>query len=190
MPQVRKIDDAALIERLGQTFKDVGYEGASLSALASATGLGKSSLYHRFPDGKEQMAEEVLSHIQGLLNAAVFPILEGQGTPREKVERFASVMNAFYASGAESCLLNTLCPPRGVKTSRGTLIEDTFHRLLQGLGRVAREAGADEERASRRAEQALVELQGSLVVARGTGNVAVFERMLVRLPEIILGPTV
>lgn len=188
MPQVRKVDDELLIQRLSQTFKDVGYEGASLSTLSEATGLQKSSLYHRFPNGKQQMAEEVLSHTRQLLDTEVFPILDGTLSPPEKVERFVTVMRAIYDNGAESCLLNTLSPPRGVKTARGAAIVDTFRRLLSGLAHVAHEAGADEQQAHRRAEQALVELQGSLVLARGTDDASVFERMVERLPAIILGP--
>ena len=61
MPQIRKIEDDVLLDRLAETFKDVGYEGASLSVLSDATGLKKSSLYHRFPDGKAQMAQEVMA---------------------------------------------------------------------------------------------------------------------------------
>ena len=52
-----------VLDRLVDAFRDKGYEGASLSELSAATGLTKSSLYHYFPDGKEEMAEEVLAHL-------------------------------------------------------------------------------------------------------------------------------
>jgi hypothetical protein len=43
-----------------------GYrEGASLSLISEATGLGKGCLYHFFPGGKEEMADAVLSEIDG-----------------------------------------------------------------------------------------------------------------------------
>jgi TetR/AcrR family transcriptional regulator, lmrAB and yxaGH operons repressor len=128
-----------------------------------------------------------MGHTRHLLDAEVFPVLAGDDSPEEKIGRFAVVMSAVYANGAESCLLNTLSPPRGGDTARGVAIDDIFRRLLDGLAHVARDAGADEDTAVRRAEQALVELQGSLVVARGTDDASVFERMLSRLPEIILG---
>ncbi len=53
---------ALLIRRqvVSEVFRRVGYDGASLEELAKATGLKKSSLYHRFPEGKRQMATEVL----------------------------------------------------------------------------------------------------------------------------------
>jgi TetR/AcrR family transcriptional repressor of lmrAB and yxaGH operons len=103
MPQVRKIEDDVLTERLGRTFKDVGYEGASLAMIADVTGLKKSSLYHRFPDGKEQMANEVLASVVATLEAELFPTLEGDASVERKVASFVEVMDAVYASGRESC---------------------------------------------------------------------------------------
>ena len=50
---------------LAEVFREHGYEGASLSLISKATGLGKGSLYHFFPGGKEEMADAVLSEIDG-----------------------------------------------------------------------------------------------------------------------------
>lgn len=52
-------EKAQIVGRLFIVFRDHGYEGASLADLSRATKLGKSSLYHHFPRGKEQMAEAV-----------------------------------------------------------------------------------------------------------------------------------
>lgn len=185
MPQVRKVEDDVLLERLARTFKDVGYEGASLSGISEATGLKKSSLYHRFPRGKEQMAQEVLQQVADALDADLFPALASDDTPDRKMAAFVRVMDGVYASGRESCLLNMLSPPRGQQGVCGEAIASTFHRLLAGLSAVARQAGATTEEANLRAEEVLVTLQGSLVVARGVGNPGVFERALARLPAII-----
>ncbi|WP_164094666.1 TetR family transcriptional regulator, partial [Serratia marcescens] len=51
---------AALIPILGEVFREHGYEGASLAVIGARTGLGKGSLYHAFPGGKEEMASAVL----------------------------------------------------------------------------------------------------------------------------------
>ena len=52
-----------VLRALGEVFRAHGYEGASLTLITDATGLGKGSLYHLFPGGKEQMAAEVLADI-------------------------------------------------------------------------------------------------------------------------------
>ena len=52
-----------VVDRLLAVFQRLGYDGASLAELSHATGLGKSSLYHYFPNGKEEMALAVLRNV-------------------------------------------------------------------------------------------------------------------------------
>jgi len=52
-----------VVERLVGVFQRCGYDGASLSELSAATGLGRSSLYHHFPGGKEEMARAVIARV-------------------------------------------------------------------------------------------------------------------------------
>lgn len=188
MAKSRKVEDDVLIERLGQAFKDVGFEGASMAMLSSATGLTKSSLYHRFPNGKEQIAEEVLRHTRRFLESQVFPMLHGDLPAAIKIDLFTSAMREVYLEGAQSCLLNRLTPPRNQANACGQAIAETFHQLLEGLMAVAKASGATDAAARNRAEQVLIELQGALVVARGISDLTVFSRMLDRLPAIILQP--
>lgn len=46
------MDRAEAVRRLVKTFRQSGYEGTTLSQISQATGLGKASLYHHFPNGK------------------------------------------------------------------------------------------------------------------------------------------
>ncbi len=45
-----------VLDRLAAAFRRDGYDGASIARLSAATGLGKASLYHYFPGGKQDMA--------------------------------------------------------------------------------------------------------------------------------------
>lgn len=186
MPQIRKIEDAILLERLDQTFRNVGFEGASLAAIADSTGLKKSSLYHRFPNGKEQMAIEVLSTIVKALEGQLLPVLDSNAAPSAKMEHFVGTMDRLYCGGRASCLLNMLAPPRGDTTERGNAINAIFETLRHALCSIAIQAGAKQDEADLRAEQVLVEVQGALVVARGSNDPKVFQRTLGRLSNIIL----
>ena len=42
-----------IILQLIPVFRQYGYGGTSLAMLIKATGLGKASLYHYFPEGKK-----------------------------------------------------------------------------------------------------------------------------------------
>jgi TetR/AcrR family transcriptional regulator, lmrAB and yxaGH operons repressor len=54
---------ADTIAPLAEVFREHGYEGAGLALIGKATGLGKGSLYHFFPNGKEEMVRAVLGEI-------------------------------------------------------------------------------------------------------------------------------
>ena len=81
------IEEGELMLRLSSVFRDVGYEGATLTILSKATGLKKASLYHRFPDGKEQMAREVLETAGAWLDENILAPLKGEGEPEVRVKR-------------------------------------------------------------------------------------------------------
>ena len=85
-----------LLARLMELFRDKGFDGASLAAISESTGLGKSSLYHHFPNGKEEMALEVLAHLDAQLERAVFEPLRAAGTPRKKLDRMLDAIDDHH----------------------------------------------------------------------------------------------
>ena len=85
---ITKVNEDELLDRLTCVFRTHGFEGASLSLISKATGLQRASLYHRFPGGKEEMANAVLERAWTWLNKkALFP-LTGSGTPQERSKRW------------------------------------------------------------------------------------------------------
>ena len=97
-----------MLERLMDLFREKGFDGASVSDISDATGLGKSSLYHHFPDGKEEMAIQVLAHLEDQLERALFEPMRSAGTPRQKLDRMLETIDRFYDGGKKACLLERL----------------------------------------------------------------------------------
>ena len=77
---------AEVLDRLLDTFRGDGYDGASLAQLSAVTGLGKSSLYHHFPGGKSDMALQVLAHMSAGLERDLLAPMQGSGTPQERLD--------------------------------------------------------------------------------------------------------
>lgn len=77
------------LDRLLATLRDKGYDGASLADLSAATGLAKSSLYHSFPGGKEEIALRVLEHLDAKLARALFEPLRSNRPPARKLAAMA-----------------------------------------------------------------------------------------------------
>lgn len=180
------IGDEALVARLSATFRDVGYEGASLALLSEATGLKKASLYHRFPGGKEQMGMEVLQDAGRWLTAHVLEPLAGEGSPRERIVAMAQELDGFYRGGEQACLLNLLSSPIGGSGPFKAAVRQMFEAFVDALAGVIAEAGFPASIARDRAERGVALIQGSLVLARGLGSTEPFRKTLGVLPGEML----
>src|SRR5262249_54431585 len=93
-----------VLERLLNKFRERGYEGASLAGLSAATGVMKSSLYHHFPGGKVDMAEQVLAYLEARLVADVYSPLGSSQSPAKKLGAMLDAIDAFYEGGRKACL--------------------------------------------------------------------------------------
>jgi TetR/AcrR family transcriptional repressor of lmrAB and yxaGH operons len=177
-----------MLGRIARVFRTQGYDAASLSKLAQATGLVKASLYHAFPGGKEDMARAVIGWAGERMQAEVLAELEGGGPPRVRLERFMAAIGRFYEGGTLPCALDVFSLGDAgplFAAERAAVIA----RLQQGLAALLVEAGVTPGEAERRATDALVAILGALVVTRATGSNATFERTLAELPEHLLaGP--
>jgi AcrR family transcriptional regulator len=181
-----KVSDEDLILALTDVFRTHGYEGASLSHIAEATGLEKASLYHRFPGGKEDMVAAVVNNTNRWFQSYVFTPLERPGKPAQKVRIVAQHLCRLYADGRKFCVLDTLSLPGGGPALRAA-VRGALKAWLQAFAGIAREAGASAAEARERAEQAIIEIEGSLVLARVLGDRRPFHRALDRLPELLVG---
>lgn len=173
-----------ILDRLMLLFRQRGYDGASLSDIAEVTGLGKSSLYHHFPGGKVEIAREVMAHLSSKLAPALVSVRE-EGTPASKLDAFLSVVEQVYDSGRLACLLERLSASADRKKFAKAL-QNNFRALLDAFEYLCVEAGQAGSVARARAEDAVVRIQGSLVLAAGLDQPEVFLRALERIRETLL----
>lgn len=175
-----------VLDRILESFRKHGYDGASLATLSERTGLGKSSLYHYFPGGKEQMALEVLAHLNAGLRKTLQAV-EDEPHPEKKLELLLDALDAFYEGGKKACLLERLCASVD-RAHFGAPLRATFLHLISAVGNICRAAGLSAALARRRAEDAVVRIEGALVVAAGTEDPSVFARTLGALRTTLLLP--
>jgi TetR/AcrR family transcriptional regulator, lmrAB and yxaGH operons repressor len=185
MPQ-SKVTDQELYARLIQVFREYGFEGASLTRLSQATGLERASLYHRFPGGKEEMARAVQDHVAEVFHNNILAPLNEAGPLRQKVSEVGKRIRAFYEEGKQSCLLDTLSLAGGGKELQAGLAE-TYRSWIGAFAEAARQAGYSPAQARKRAEDAVIQIHGSLVMARVTGEKSAFRRVIDQLPNLLLG---
>ncbi|MDR3439690.1 TetR/AcrR family transcriptional regulator [Telmatospirillum sp.] len=166
-------------------FRENGYDGASMADLAAKTGLAKAALYHHFPGGKEDMAAAVLDEISGWMKEHVLGPLSVPGVPREKLRRLSEALNEFYDGGQSSCLIGAFSIGEAMTLFQGRL-GAAVRGLMAAIAKVLIEAEIPERVALSRAEDAVIRIQGALVVARALRDTRPFTRLLRRLPDDLL----
>ena len=174
-----------VVERLMRVVRRHGYDGASLAELSKATGLGKSSLYHHFPDGKDDMVRAVLDHLERELQAAVFEPLRRPGPARRRVEEMVKTLDDYYRGGREACVLGNLVLGTS-RTRFRSQLRAIFDEWIDALAVALADAGLSKSVARTRAEDAVMRIEGALILAGGMDDVALFGRALKQLPNELL----
>lgn len=171
-----------LLSALGEVFRAHGYEGASLTLISEATGLGKGSLYHAFPGGKEQMAEEVLASIDAWFVREIYQPLRTAGDPHDGIARMFRGIDTYFRSGKRVCLIGVVALG-GARDLFAERVKGYFVAWVDALAAALRKLGHAQGEARQLAEQAVLEIQGALVLARAVNDPKVFARALARSQE-------
>lgn len=170
-------EKADIIPQLAEIFREHGYNGTSLALITSQTGLGKGSLYHFFPGGKTEMAESVLANIQNWFEEHVFsPLLQSPHPQQAIAQMFISVSD-YFRSGQRVCLVGAMA----LNTSRDPFIlqiSTYFQRWVTTLADALARSGLPPAQATNESVEIIGRIQGAIVLARATGNDALFAQML------------
>lgn len=171
---------AALLASLGQVFETMGYDGASLTQLAAATGLGKASLYHHFPGGKAEMAAVLLRDAVAELERSAFARLGDKGSPDARLAAFIDGFREYVQDGERICLI-TVFGQGSAGEIHGETIASQFSAWQRRVAATFEEAGLKPKRAERAAADLLSNLYGSLLTSRLSGDPSSFKKRAKRL---------
>ncbi len=170
---------ADVIPLIAEIFRDLGYEGATLSRITERTGLGKGSLYHFFPGGKEEMAAAILADVDGWFERSVYePLRHDDAGPA--IAAMWQAVDAYFRSGRRICLIGAFALDE-TRDRFADVIHSYFRRWIEALQDALVRSGRDQDRAAADAEEAVLGIQGALVLARALGDESVFSRALDRL---------
>jgi AcrR family transcriptional regulator len=174
-----------VIGRLMRVFRTFGYSGATLARISDATGLGKASLYHHFPGGKEDMARATLDRVESTVRTFVVDELRKPGAPAARLARMLANLDDLYCGGRERCILGNLTMSEAREQFQAQL-KHVFRLWIDALAELAREAGVAERDAAERAEQAVLEIQGALILSAALQTRQPFRRIVESLPNKLL----
>jgi TetR/AcrR family transcriptional regulator, lmrAB and yxaGH operons repressor len=174
----------AIVPVLAEVFREHGFEGASLALISAKTGLGKGSLYHFFPGGKEEMATAVLDDIARWFEDNLFAPLKTGADPRAAIRSMFRSVDDYFRSGRRTCLIGTFALD-DVRDRFSTAIHDYFTAWREALADALDRAGKARPQAEALAEDVVVGIQGALVGARAFQDPALFQRALKRLERML-----
>jgi AcrR family transcriptional regulator len=180
-------DRSEVIAQLAEVFRTYGYEGASLTRITQGTGLGKGSLYHLFPGGKDEMAQAVLAHIDLWFELNVFaPLRENAAEADDDYpQRIAHMFDAcgrYFLSGRKVCLVGAFALD-STRDRFADAVRGYFVRWAEALHAALLRAGHPSHEAAALTEDILGGIQGALVLARAVNQADIFTRTLERLQE-------
>ena len=173
-----------VIPTLGEIFRERGYSGTSLSEITVRTGLGKGSLYHFFPDGKNEMAEAVLDDIANWFEKNVFLPLRENKDSKSGIKKMFEEVNNYFNSGERICLVGAFALDN-TRDHFATKVNAYFTAWAQSLTVALKCSGYSAKEARETAEDVIASIQGALVLARSQDDPKIFIRTLKRLQKRI-----
>ena len=177
----QKVSDNDLIDQLLTVFRSVGYDGASMAQLAEATGLQKASLYHRFPEGKQAMAQAVLDHIEQVSQTDIVEVLRQSSTaPADRLNAALTAIDGLYNGGELSCVLRALSLGTAAAVFREQIAR-IFTGWIGGFTQLALDLSHSQERAKQLAQNVVIRVQGALILAQTLSQTDLFGQTLAEL---------
>lgn len=161
---------------IAELFREYGYHGTSYGQITQATGLGKGSLYHYFPNGKDDIVKAILANIHDWFEKNIFLLLEANGGKNALEEMFGRV-DSYFHSGKRICLLGAFALG-DTKTTFADEITHYFLRWKNALAAFLQRQGIEQGRSDDLAMSALVSIQGGLVMAHAFDRPKIFTKAL------------
>lgn len=140
--------------------------------LAEDTGVDESVIIVAFPGGREQLLQSVIGNTCDEFDEVVTAPMVSAPTRTDALREAADGLAAYYEGGARHCLFELFSVPEGTAHLPG--IKATASRFLDGLTTVFVQDGKTQTDARAKACRLFAELQGTLILARLTGDTQLF----------------
>lgn len=172
---------ADVVPMLAEVFRELGYDGASMARIHERTGLGKGSLYHFFPGGKDDMAAAVLADIDAWFERHLFASLRTD-PPARAIDAMWQTVASYFQGGGRVCLVGAFALD-GTRDRFAIAVATYFARWIDALADALVRAGRDTKAARDAAEEAVAGIQGAIVLARALDDRETFARAMTRLAQ-------
>lgn len=135
-----------IIAAATELFAAHGYHAVGMRTIADAVGIRSSSLYHHFPS-KQKLLVAITSEGNHAFISAHAPILEGDGSPAERLEHVLRAMITYYWERRleREVGLRDVRELQEREPEVYALIQSDLRRFQRGIERVLREGAETGE---------------------------------------------
>jgi TetR/AcrR family transcriptional regulator, lmrAB and yxaGH operons repressor len=177
---------AKMVRSAASLIRTRGMSATSLSDVLADSGAPRGSIYHHFPEGKDQLAEDAIKWTSERVLAHQRTCLAT--TPAGVLDCFIDMWRqVVVASGGRAgCVVAGVA----IDTAPGGLglmavVRATFQSWVDLLAEQLQATGVPSERATSIALATLASMEGALILCRAEGNSGPLERVAAELKRLL-----
>jgi TetR/AcrR family transcriptional repressor of lmrAB and yxaGH operons len=162
---------ASMVRSAAALISSQGVSATSFADVVGDSGAPRGSIYHHFPDGKRQLAEDAIQWTSGRVLAA---LRSGQSESAEQVlRRFIDLWRhvVVASGGAAGCVVAGVAVDTVDDARMLELVRATFQSWVDLLAEQLSATGIAADRAKPIAQITLAGMEGALILCRAEGGV-------------------
>lgn len=150
-------------------FRRKGYAATGMNDIVALSGAPKGSVYHYFPEGKEQIAIETIQYASGLVAKTLIELSEAHAAPSDMVRAYGKLLRGWLAKSEyqDGCPITTTLlelsassePVAQAGRNAFSSWKNVYQEKLLG-------SGVPEARAASLASMAVTSFQGALILTK------------------------
>jgi TetR/AcrR family transcriptional regulator, lmrAB and yxaGH operons repressor len=165
----------AIVRAAATLFRRNGFAATGINEIVEVSGATKGSLYHYFPDGKDQIAEAAIRFAGAGLVATLEKLEKEHDTTASMIRAYCRLLAGWMAKSGfkDGCPISTTlleaAPQSVALTAAG---REVFGDWCAVIARALVRDGFGKAEAKRLATLAVSAIEGSLILARVEGSAA------------------
>ena len=168
-----------MIRSAATLYREQGLVGTSFSDVIEHSGAPRGSIYHHFPGGKAQLAEEAVRWAGESIGALIDRSAE-RGDPVAMLREFLGIWRAVLDSSGHTAGCPVLVAAVEVSPEipgLAAVAGEQFARWEASFAGALRQAGVARARAGRLATLVVAGIEGAIVMCRAAGDNAPLDRV-------------
>lgn len=179
-----------MVTGAAQLLSRAGLAEASFGNVLALTGAPRGSIYHHFPDGKDEMVSAAMRWLGGRLVEALRQT--PNDGPEDVVVAFAGLFRRLLTdSGTQAgCAVAAVASSADAGTAAARAAAAVFAAWESELHTLFTASGLSPVRSSALAVTTLAVVEGAIVLARARGSLEPFDTAVHELLQLTSGPAV